>query len=370
MKQPDVLIIGAGMAGLACGRLLQAQGLSVQLIEKSRGVGGRLSTRRATESLSFDHGAQFLTAQNHSFKGVLHQWFGLELIRPWFTQMMHVTPGQPSELLDENITRYVGQSGMNDMLKYLGRHLDLVPNQRVIRVEQSRNGWLAYTESGETHEAPLILITCPLPQTLTILTDSQLPLTNAEQHELTSVQYETCLTIMLQLDGPSDIQEPGGFRPATGCEPIGWIADNYVKGVTKVPGSLTIQAGPEYSQTHLEDDKEKVFKDLLKAARPYIGDRSVEQWWWHRWRYAYPLSTLPSEFYTLEHCPGLYLAGDSFGAERRNRSLAQAKGLLSQQAFDRMFCRVETAALSGMAVADAIVKDLEGQHLREQVASS
>ena len=43
----NVVVIGAGMSGIACARALQAEGVTVRLIDKGRGVGGRMSTRRA-----------------------------------------------------------------------------------------------------------------------------------------------------------------------------------------------------------------------------------------------------------------------------------------------------------------------------------
>ena len=44
----DIVVIGAGKSGIACARVLRAAGLPVRLIDKGRGVGGRMATRRAT----------------------------------------------------------------------------------------------------------------------------------------------------------------------------------------------------------------------------------------------------------------------------------------------------------------------------------
>jgi predicted NAD/FAD-dependent oxidoreductase len=40
---PKVAVIGAGISGLVCARLLVEQGMEVTVIEKSRGVGGRMA---------------------------------------------------------------------------------------------------------------------------------------------------------------------------------------------------------------------------------------------------------------------------------------------------------------------------------------
>ena len=66
----DVLVIGAGMAGLVAAAELQRAGRRALVIEKGRGVGGRLASRRIGEA-SFDHGAQFITARTTRFAALL-----------------------------------------------------------------------------------------------------------------------------------------------------------------------------------------------------------------------------------------------------------------------------------------------------------
>lgn len=55
--QPDVVIIGAGAAGIAAARKLAAAGVSYTLIEAARRVGGRTFTDSAVFGLPFDMGA-------------------------------------------------------------------------------------------------------------------------------------------------------------------------------------------------------------------------------------------------------------------------------------------------------------------------
>lgn len=59
MTPPDVLIIGAGLAGLHCARLLQRDGLSCHLIEAAEAPGGRIRTDRV-EGFLLDRGFQVL----------------------------------------------------------------------------------------------------------------------------------------------------------------------------------------------------------------------------------------------------------------------------------------------------------------------
>jgi phytoene dehydrogenase-like protein len=47
MSTPDVLVIGAGLSGLACARQLHRRGLSVQVLEAADRVGGRVRTEEA-----------------------------------------------------------------------------------------------------------------------------------------------------------------------------------------------------------------------------------------------------------------------------------------------------------------------------------
>lgn len=58
-RQPDVLIIGAGLAGLACARRLQAAGRSFMICEAADRVGGRVATDLC-EGFRLDRGFQVL----------------------------------------------------------------------------------------------------------------------------------------------------------------------------------------------------------------------------------------------------------------------------------------------------------------------
>ncbi len=59
MDDPDVLIVGAGLAGLTCARRLHHRGLTVQVLEASDRVGGRVRTE-TVDGFRLDRGFQVL----------------------------------------------------------------------------------------------------------------------------------------------------------------------------------------------------------------------------------------------------------------------------------------------------------------------
>ena len=56
-SEPPVVIVGAGVAGLACAQDLVVAGVPVQILEGSNGVGGRMRTDRR-DGLLLDRGFQ------------------------------------------------------------------------------------------------------------------------------------------------------------------------------------------------------------------------------------------------------------------------------------------------------------------------
>lgn len=60
LRQADVVIVGAGLAGLAAARMLTAAGVEVIVLEARERVGGRVYTRAASHGTLLDLGAQWI----------------------------------------------------------------------------------------------------------------------------------------------------------------------------------------------------------------------------------------------------------------------------------------------------------------------
>ena len=68
----ETIVVGAGIAGLCAARELVAAGRSVLVLDKRRGLGGRMATRRLGSAVC-DHGAQFFTVRGRAFGGIVSE---------------------------------------------------------------------------------------------------------------------------------------------------------------------------------------------------------------------------------------------------------------------------------------------------------
>jgi renalase len=64
----DVVVVGAGISGLALARELRSRGRAPLVLERARGVGGRCATRRI-DGQPVDHGLAFLHGRTPRFLG-------------------------------------------------------------------------------------------------------------------------------------------------------------------------------------------------------------------------------------------------------------------------------------------------------------
>jgi renalase len=80
-----IAIIGAGISGLTAGRELAKAGHDVTIIEKSRGLGGRLATRYAGEKHEYklDHGTPYFSTNSPEFSGFVSELLDKNLVKIW-----------------------------------------------------------------------------------------------------------------------------------------------------------------------------------------------------------------------------------------------------------------------------------------------
>jgi predicted NAD/FAD-dependent oxidoreductase len=302
----DTLIIGSGLAGLSAANRLTAEGMSVVVIDKGRGVGGRLAARRIGDAV-FDHGAQFFTARSEQFKNCVDQWIKSGVAEQWYQSY----PGQPN-----GHPRYRGVPTMVSIAKYLTKDQNVIQSTRVLKLNHDGCNWIVKLEPDESITARSVIITSPVPQTLDLIDQGNTQLPSGIVERLQKIQYESCIAVMAVLDGPTSLADPGALALDKG--PIAWISDNQKKGASPLP-ALTIHASGEFSQANFNRDRTEVGKELIELARPLFGNANVLDFQVHGWLYSKPTVTDSDPSLLVSDSlgmPPLVIAGDAFSGPR------------------------------------------------------
>ena len=324
-RTSSCIIVGGGIAGLITATLLQRENIEVTVLDKGRGIGGRLATRRIDGGV-FDYGTQYFSVKNPQFEPWVKEWLDHEIITQWCDKF---TPEETSK------PRYRGVVSTRAIAKYLAQDLKVHTSTRVNRFSYQDSQWHVFTEAGEHLTADLLVLTPPVPQTLTLLEDSQIALSKELATALAKVSYHQCIAVLALLDRPSKISHPGGISLEN--NPLIWLADNYQKGISPTH-SITMHADPEFSFKYWEQTDEEIAKVLFEAARPWIGDAQIVNSQIHRWRYSLPKTCYPEPYCALPDLP-LVMAGDAFVAPK-----------------------IEGAVLSAIAAADYILHQRSKGH--------
>jgi renalase len=304
-------VVGAGIAGIACARTLMQAGHRVTVFEKSRGPGGRMATRH-TEFGGFDHGTQYFTVRDARFEKALATAAGL--VRPWSANTVRILDEAGrvvASALPPKEAHWVAAPGMNALVKQWAQPLAatgaLALQTQVIRMEADKlhpDRWQLQTE-GLGASSPVysgfdaVVLAVPSPQAHALLLSSQQG--KALMPALNAVSVAPCWTLMLAF--PQALQPtlshlgPHWNAARSTHHRIAWLARESSKPGRGAIERWTVQASPEWSERHLEDDAERVKAKLLKAFTEVTGIRAQPPHAAvHRWRHAQTTEALGRPF--------------------------------------------------------------------------
>lgn len=270
MTVSRVALIGAGLAGLTCARELAAAGVQVQLFDKSRGPGGRLSTRRSPAG-PFDHGGADFAAVGSDFAQQAEQWT------------------QAGWLARVDDTRHTGMGSMNALARALAQGLPVQLEAEIAAIEPgSDGGWKLRAHQAVPGLAEqvfdAVVVAVPAEQAVPLL-----GVAPALAEAVRPVRSAPTWTVMaawpLALPARSD-----RLRPATG--PLREARrDDTRPGRERVAGvgcRWVLHATPDWSAHNLDAPPEQVLRRLLEAFSEALGVRLARPVHAvaHRWRYA------------------------------------------------------------------------------------
>ena len=297
MTRETVLVVGAGLAGAICAHRLRTHGFEPIVFEKSRGPGGRQSTRHEAlgdQHVHFDHGAQYFTVRDPEFARFLDDYRTGDdpVVRSWTAPVVSLADGEITGR-SENTDRFVCVPGMNALAKSLTTPLDVRYRTRVETCERTDDGWRLTDEEGvELGRGSTLVVTAPADQALAMLPDA-VPLRPALQ----GIRYAPCWSVMAHFPRSLDQDFGGAFVDRSA---LSWIANNDSKpgrNPDHVAGeSWVLHASPEWSYAHLDDTRELIVAKLLVALSEALGtalpDPDLARA--HLWRYALPTASAGS----------------------------------------------------------------------------
>lgn len=333
---PRIAVVGAGLSGAIAARTLRDHGHCVTVFEKSRGAGGRMSTRRS-ELGDLDHGAQYFTARDPRFRRYVDSWIKQGIVEPWAAEIQ-VYEADGSVRTSSSTERFVAVPAMNSLAKSLVVEGGVQAGVHVGSVESRDDGYLLLDREGdELGVFDQVVIAIPAPQAAEVLRDF-----DAMHRELSAMQIAPCWAALIVLPKPLVVEWGGAF---VNRGIVRWAARNATKpGRLSKTETLVLHADAAWTRENLERDPEWAASEMLSDFWQQTGLEAQEPLSaaGHRWRYSIPEN--PSTLGFLGTADGSLVAcGDwACGA------------------------RVEGAFLSGMAAAGRILGHLHENQRQPQ----
>lgn len=335
---PPVVVVGGGIAGVACARRLHDAGLRVRLYERGRRIGGRMAVKTEyvgpVSALSLGHpvdiGAPYFTVREALFAHQVAHWQQAGLAQPW-TDRFSVLDENGLRQGDPGPQRYStvpGTGGMRGLVESLATGL---------RVETSHLVESVTVEGGrpcvDGEPARAVVLAMPDPQAERLLD----PATAAALGVAGSGQYPV-LTLWAPWPGRWWPDFDGVF--VNHSDVIAWIADSGRSHADGVP-LLVAHSTSDFARPRLKNPTSGIEPMLTELGR-VLGVPEPPRSEWariHRWSFAAPVRTHMEPFSLLEAGErGLIgVCGDAWGPRSR----------------------VEQAWMSGNGLAETLIKHLD-----------
>ncbi|MDB4766926.1 FAD-dependent oxidoreductase, partial [bacterium] len=336
---PKVAVIGAGISGLFAARTLADHGLSVEVFDKGRSVGGRMSTRRIDGKPCFDHGAQYFTARDLRFQRYVDSWIEQGVVARWpdpasdpSQKIVVFKDGERTEKENAN-DRFVGVPGMAAVCKHLAEGLKVETSTRIEKIESDVSGGqinLTDDQGNCLGEFDSVIVSAPAAQAAELLVNFP-----KLAKPISNIQMQPCWAVMASFEEQLGDDWAGAFIHDS---IVTWAARNSTKPQRPNDAEhLLLHAEHQWTAENWERDPSEVAEEVLAAfwESSAIGHQNPIHLQAHRWQFAIPSD--PSKercFFDVD--PMIVACGDWAGGPR-----------------------VEGAFLSGMAAAGRILGTLQ-----------
>jgi hypothetical protein len=308
----DFAVIGAGIAGLTFANTMNSLGFSIAVFEKSRGTGGRMSSKRVNNSqhhpMAFDLGCASFFGESKSFKEQLDYWHQLGILAPWLKD-------------EQDRDHYVATSRNSSLTRFLSKDLTCHFSTKIGSIRPYDGYWQIDCDKGSGINcvyARNIILATPAPQALDLLPKG---IGIELKNQLASVKLAPQWVLAIEIDDEyvdlADLSFPNS-------EVIHSISIESTKPTREHQGStkiLQIQATAQWSENNIDADKAFVERSILIALEQITGEIVIAlNSHLHRWLYSTVSRGLKGQSgylwdTSLSKNHGLGLIGDYFDTQ-------------------------------------------------------
>lgn len=334
----DVAIVGAGMSGLVCAQQLQQAGYRVVVVEKSRGLGGRVTTRRLQDTCA-DRGLSYLIPQGElttSFVELLHSQ---NIVTVW-TDTIYEFSADLGVKEIKTVPLYIAPKGMSQVARFLAKDLEIQLSRRVVSLSLEGDYWHLQFADGEAGVvAKAVVVAIPAPQALALLTPF---VASGVLDSLRSVEFSACISVIAGYPANTPLP-PWQAVKFINDDTLAWIGNDSSKRSQMRSPACALALSPvfvfhssaKFAQNCIDaEDLQPVGQQLLNKAAKLFPELAKADWLQcDRWRYAFPTTPLPHTYLNADTSQPLICCGDWCGG--LNLESAMRSGLAAAEQIDR-----------------------------------
>jgi predicted NAD/FAD-dependent oxidoreductase len=290
-----VIVVGAGISGVAAARELRDAGLPVVVLDRGRRIGGRMASR-TIDGRPVDIGASYFTASDPTFEALVADWQQRGLAHPWTDTFQLRDRDETSSKAGP--MRWGTPHGLRSLVEDLAAGLE-IRSQTVTQIGPG--------PSVDGAPASAVLLAMPDPQARRLLG----PAHRTEAGQLTAA-YAPVLALTASWPERAWADVDGVF--VNGDAILSWVADDGRRRGDAAP-VLVAHSTTDWANQHLSSP-EGATAPMVAALRRLLEipgepvSASV-----HRWTFAKPSGQRDERFYLSNELIGA--CGDGWGGRPR-----------------------------------------------------
>lgn len=285
-REVDIVVVGAGIAGLSFARAVKNQGREVLVVERSRALGGRCATWRHA-GIPLDYGVPFLHGRSPLFWQTIDQLMVEDVLPGWPERVEGEGPACQPRALDSGVRRAALRGGLNSLAKKLAGGIEIMLESEVGSLK-FRNGYFGLEADDFIITTRTLVLAAANGQSLRLLKNSEFFEAAAGAIALFGLAPTLPSHSLLVCYDAPPAQPAWELLLPNDSPAIQLVSNESSKSAPQQKLCLCIQARPPWSRVHLESPANEWSRELLREVQPYLGDWALNPDWQrpHRWREA------------------------------------------------------------------------------------